>query len=165
VKDGFVVIAGGLAGFGREKRAEEAGFSLLIKEPGVYKLDLCPGISGQPGERLFTLRVRPLSPLVEGGFSAALPLVLRPVYSDDVIRGGVSLKDLRGTLPKSRRATPVIAALDSQGLAAFITVSAGETAILGYRGLSEPEHSPPSVGVVPETGDFFFFSIGGIDAQ
>jgi tRNA(Ile)-lysidine synthase len=149
--DAFVVITGTLAAFRGRKGATETGFSLLIKEPGIYKLDLCPRIETS------TLTVCPLSAGL-GGFIAALPLVLRPAYNDDFIvrvDRRLSLKDLRGSLPKSRRAVPVTAALDSQGVAAFIAVSAGGTTVW--------DRGDPAR--VPKTGDFFFFSIGGIDAQ
>jgi tRNA(Ile)-lysidine synthase len=169
---GFIVIAGVSAGFFGEKRVEETGFSLLIKEPGAYKLTLylrpepsaeCGARGSLPGIRQSgedrTLTVCPLSVVPEdagkNGFIAALPLVLRSAYSDDVIAPGdgrrLSLKELRGTLPKSRRGIPVTVALDSRGLAAFI----GSPGILWRRGAPG--------GTVLKA---FSFSVsGGIDDQ
>jgi tRNA(Ile)-lysidine synthase len=57
------------------KYLTERGFSLLIKEPGVYNLK---GIS---------IRIGLILPAGELGnfFSAALPLLLRPIFKDDYI--------------------------------------------------------------------------------
>jgi tRNA(Ile)-lysidine synthase len=173
LEGGFLVIAGVSAEFRGERRAEEAGFSLLIKEPGVYKLNLHPqpGICRRHGEGVCTLAVYPLSSGTEGtgkdGFVAALPLVLRPGYRDDVIAGEngrrLSLRDMREALPGRERSGPIIAALDSRGLAAFIGLSAGKVVIRGRRGV--PDHAGRSsfpARAALSTGDFFF-SIGGID--
>jgi tRNA(Ile)-lysidine synthase len=156
----FLVVAGVLAGFRGEKRAGEAGFSLLIKEPGVYKLNLCPrpGIYRRHGEGAYTWAVSPLSTGAGGagkdGFTAALPLVLRPAYRDDLMAGEkgrrLSLRDIREALPGPERSGPFTAALDSRGLAAFIGLSSGKAVIRGRRG-------------VPAHGGDFFLSIGGID--
>jgi tRNA(Ile)-lysidine synthase len=169
----FLVIAGVLAGFRGKKRAEEAGFSLLIKEPGVYKLNLHPqpGVSRRHGEGVYTLAVCPLSSWTEeagkAGFIAALPLVLRPGYRDDVIVGEngrrLSLGDIREALPGPERSAPLAAVLDRRGLAAFIGVSGGKAVIRGHRGV--PGHAGRSflpAGAALNPGDFFI-SIGGID--
>jgi tRNA(Ile)-lysidine synthase len=57
------------------KYLTERGFSLLIKEPGVYNL------------KDISIRIGPAPPAGESGnfFSAALPLALRPVFKDDYI--------------------------------------------------------------------------------
>jgi tRNA(Ile)-lysidine synthase len=156
----FLVVTGVLAGFRGKKKAEEAGFSLLIKEPGVYKLNLHPqpGICRRRGEGVCRLAVYPLSSgredVGKDGFAAALPLVLRPPYRDDVMVSGngrrLSPRDIREALPGPERYDPLIVALDFRGLAAFIGLSAGKAVIRGRRAV--PDHA----------GDFFL-SIGGID--
>jgi tRNA(Ile)-lysidine synthase len=169
----FLVLTGVLAGFQGEKRAEEAGFSLLIKEPGVYKLNLYPrpGVPRRHGEGVYTLAVYPLSSGIEDagqdGFTAALPLVLRPAYRDDVITSEngrrLSPRDLREALPIPERSAPLTAALDRRGVAAFIGVSGGKTVIRERRAV--PGHagrSSPPAGAALSRGDFFL-SIGGID--
>jgi tRNA(Ile)-lysidine synthase len=172
LEGGFLVISGVLSAFQGEKRNRETGFSLLIKEPGVYKLSLrpWPGV-WRPGEGVYALAVYPHSSGTEGagrdGFTAALPLVLRPAYRDDVIVRGngrrLSLRDLRESLPGPERSAPFAAALDSRGVAAFIGFSGGKAVVWGCRGVpgSAGQSSPPA-GTDLNTGDFFF-SIGGID--
>jgi hypothetical protein len=98
-----------------------------------------------------------------GGFFAALPLVLRPCFNDDVIinKAGrrVNPEDLRGE--KSSRYSRLICAADSRGVAAFIGLSPGRAVILQSR------------EDAARGGDLFFFrvscgdmgNIGGIDAQ
>ncbi|MDR0997771.1 MAG: tRNA lysidine(34) synthetase TilS [Treponema sp.] len=166
---GFLVITGVLAGLRGKKRVEEAGFSLLIKEPGEYKLNLCPYPGIWPGE--CTLAVYPSSSergRVEGdGFTVSLPLVLRLAWGDDVIVTGpgrrLSRKDIREALPGSDRSAPLGAVLDRRGLAAFIGFSAGKAVILGRRAVPgrAGQGSIPA-GAALNTGDFFL-SIGGID--
>jgi hypothetical protein len=169
----FLVIAGVLAESRGKKRVEEAGFSLLIKEPGVYKLNLCPrsGVSRRYGEGSYTLAVYPLSSGTEeagkDGFTAALPLVLRPAYRDDIIVRGdgrrLSPRDMREALPVSGRSAPLAAVLDRRGVAAFIGVSGGKAVIRGCRGVSgHAGRSSPPAGAALSRGDFFL-SIGGID--
>lgn len=96
-----VVIAPG------KNEISEAGFSLLIKEPGIYRLD-GDVVSG------WVLEVR--SPGKDlrgnGGFYATLPLVLRPGFNGD----GIILK---GKKEKAGRRFS-LAAVDCRGLAAFI---------------------------------------------
>lgn len=82
------------------------GFSLLIKEPGTYKL------TGYP----LSLRCSPARDVTAaGGFFAELPLVLRPSRPDDRI-GAFRALD------RSRRSgyTGCVTAEDPRGAAAFI---------------------------------------------
>jgi tRNA(Ile)-lysidine synthase len=103
----------------------ERGFSLLIKEPGIYKLKWLR-IQAFPGET-----VEPPSPGGTAGFFACPPVALRRCYPGDVVvRRGRSCRgaEIAGD------ATCLIAVEDALGLAAFIagardgsvTVLAGE---------------------------------------
>jgi len=86
----------------KKKECYERGFSLLIKEPGLYNL------------KYISIEVRPLpAHEEEGAFAAALPLVFRRSFKDDFLT--VNGKKIRGNL-KDRR----ICALDVFGTAAFI---------------------------------------------
>jgi tRNA(Ile)-lysidine synthase len=106
----------------------ERGFSLLIKKPGVYKLNwLCirafPGQTGEAAE--------PPSPAGAAGFFACPPVALRRWQPGDiVVRRG---RPCRGT-DTGGDAESLVAVEDALGLAAFIagardgsvTVLAGE---------------------------------------
>lgn len=129
VKGPHIVIVSG------KNQVGEAGFSLLIKEPGIYKLerDLVSG---------FSLEVRALNPGISEvspgkelgfggirGFYAALPLVLRPGFNGDFIivkdkkdksDRRLSLADVRGRREFSIDCGAVSAAVDCRGVAAFI---------------------------------------------
>jgi hypothetical protein len=144
----------------------------LIKEPGEYKLNLCPRPgTRRHGEGVCALAVYPLSSggerVERDGFVVALPLVLRPACRDDVIVTGggrrLSRKDIWEALPDPDRSAPLSAVLDRRGLAAFIGFSAGKAAILGRRAAPgrSGQGSLPA-GADLNTGDFFL-SIGGID--
>ena len=86
----------------KKKECHESGFSLLIKEPGLYNL------------KYISIEVRPLAPRdEEGAFAAALPLVFRRSFKDDFLT--VNGKKIRGNLKDNR-----ICALDVFGTAAFI---------------------------------------------
>jgi tRNA(Ile)-lysidine synthase len=127
----------------RQKQGLEAGFSLLIKEPGPYKLKTAAG-------KTMCLRVSEGGGT--GGFFARLPLVLRFAGKDDVVngRGG---KRLTRRLAAGKAATVVYAAQDGAGVAAFIVVCP-ESAVILRR------EAPPG-------GELFFCdcNIGGIDVQ
>jgi tRNA(Ile)-lysidine synthase len=90
-------------------RIEETGFSLLIKEPGIYKLK--------------RLSIRAFSERNTGvaGFFAAPPLVIRQNYPEDyIIQGG---RKRRGAESARKAGFPVfglITAEDSRGPVAFI---------------------------------------------
>jgi tRNA(Ile)-lysidine synthase len=86
----------------KKKEYYERGFSLLIKEPGLYNL------------KYISIEVRPLTARdEEGAFAAALPLVFRRSFKDDFLT--VNGKKIRGNL-KDRQ----VCALDVFGAAAFI---------------------------------------------
>ncbi|GHU88049.1 hypothetical protein FACS189476_04490 [Spirochaetia bacterium] len=104
----------------------EAGFSLLIKEQGIYKLknDIVSGFSLE----VCPFKVRESVALSAGkeranGFYTALPLVLRPAFNDDfiILKTGqrLSLADVRGRT-EFKNGTLISAAVDCRGVAAFI---------------------------------------------
>jgi tRNA(Ile)-lysidine synthase len=124
----------------------ETGFSLLIKEPGLYKLKELTVECVPPGE----IRGRE-------GFFAELPLVFRRNYGDDyIIKAG-----LRRYWPKMggrvfrSQFTEVITAADVRGAAAFIGAGRDVFTILLCR---------EDRGIAYTGQDFFFFIVsGGID--
>ena len=82
--------------------AYESGFSLLIKEPGLYNL------------KNISIEVRPFSACnKESAFLAALPLVFRRGYKDDFLI-------VRGKKTHGGSAKNLISAVDVFGTAAFI---------------------------------------------
>ena len=86
----------------KRKGHYESGFSLLIKEPGLYNL------------KKISIEVRPFSAQNgEDTFTAALPLVFRRAFKDDffIVRG----KKKSGNFAKN-----LISAVDVSGTAAFI---------------------------------------------
>jgi tRNA(Ile)-lysidine synthase len=96
----------------------ESGFSLLIKESGLYNLnniriEVCPA-SAQDGEN---------------SFIAALPLVFRQCFKDDIIENTGRKINKQGL-----KDNPIISVVDKQGIAAFI----GSKGILAKRELPEP---------------------------
>lgn len=115
--------------------SQEAGFSLLIKAPGSYKLrgiffEVLPVLSAGHTEA------------AGRGFYAALPLVLRE------ISGGETLVQ-RGKkiVPGDLKAPPgadVFCAVDVFGTAAFISAAGGGALALSGR------ERPPAAGSVPE---------------
>jgi hypothetical protein len=95
----------------------ESGFSLLIKEKGLYNLnniqiEVCQA-SAQDGENSFT---------------AVLPLVFRQYFKDDVIEN-IGKKVNKQSLKNDR----IISVVDKQGIAALI----GSNGILAKRELPE----------------------------
>jgi tRNA(Ile)-lysidine synthase len=137
----------------RKRLAGDWGFSLLIKEPGFYKLK---GLS---------IRVSGPSVSNEGteepGFFAEFPLVLRRNSTDDYIAQGKSRRRAVDMVKKNEDAGyTLISAEDPSGIAAFIGLSRHETSfqdcsILLIR--EEEEHRVTKDGL-------FFFSIGGRNA-
>jgi tRNA(Ile)-lysidine synthase len=123
------------------------GFSLLIKEPGVYKL------------KRLTIRVSGRSVYDEGrkqdGFFAALPLVLRRNCSDDYIDQGKGKRRIGDLAQKDGTVhyADMISAEDASGIAAFIGLSRKDSSVLLTRENGRRE-----------TEGLFFFSIGGRDA-
>jgi tRNA(Ile)-lysidine synthase len=85
----------------KRKECHESGFSLLIKEPGLYNL------------KNISIEVCLPARDEEGGFTAALPLVFRRTFKDDffIVKG----RKIRGNLKDSQ-----VCALDVFGTAAFI---------------------------------------------
>ncbi|MDR0387988.1 MAG: tRNA lysidine(34) synthetase TilS [Treponema sp.] len=111
----------------RIKAYGEEGFSLLIKEPGSYKL------KGYPLTlRCLPEKEGPLSP--ENSFCAGLPLVLRPSRPEDRM-GGVQGVSRRKALDRTRGSeyTGSITAEDFRGIAAFIGTSRDGAAVIADR--------------------------------
>ncbi|MDR2101239.1 MAG: tRNA lysidine(34) synthetase TilS, partial [Treponema sp.] len=138
-----------VAVFPGKRRSYTEGFSLLIKEPGVYNLK---GLS---------IEVRPAVSRRLGGntFAAELPLVFRKKLGDDYIlyrghkRRPAKFLNKQG-LPEDG---DVITAEDTRGNAAFIGLGRNGPSLLMCR---------EERGESAESG--FFFSItttGGIDVQ
>jgi tRNA(Ile)-lysidine synthase len=140
---------GGTVRVFRKSPVRDWGFSLLIKEPGVYKLKgltiRVTGPSVYSGEK------------AEPGFFAGLPLVLRRNYADDYIERGKSKRRAGDVIKKSGAPdyTGIISAEDPAGIAAFIGIGRNDCSIL----LLRQEKGP---GVTKD--GLFFFTIGGIDA-
>ncbi|MDR3248961.1 MAG: tRNA lysidine(34) synthetase TilS [Treponema sp.] len=134
------------------KEAVEAGFSLLIKEPGLYKLE--SGVGEIVAIRVIRSGFAPLEGGEGPGFYATLPLLLRFAQADDVIalRGG---RRKAGALFGNGDDVVVYAAQDMTGLAAFVGVRSGGAVILRQR----------ERGEAAPNGEWFFCNIGGIDAQ
>jgi tRNA(Ile)-lysidine synthase len=159
---GFCRIAAGPEGVSIfRRRGAGAGFSLLIKGPGLYKLE---GITGAGSNRGAVLRVweRGESPSAgrpgeEGGFFAALPLVLRPFCPGP---GGLSFKDLKGRGEISGTWIEAVSGPCFQDIA-VAQDAAGPAALIGV--------SPRGAVILwkqktRDRGDFFFCDVGGIDA-
>jgi tRNA(Ile)-lysidine synthase len=109
----------------------EKGFSLLIKEPGLYTLEwFSIACTGHPREG-------------GGGFFAELPLVLRRSWNDDYDGDRLNIGRLSGT--------DIISALDRRGPAAFIGMKGGKLTVLPW---GEKD------GMIP-SGAFFFYLIAG----
>jgi tRNA(Ile)-lysidine synthase len=135
---GFIVIC-------RRKPEGEAGFSLLIKGPGLYNL-VYGADRRRDREKPVVLRVCGGEPSSREtgerrGFFATLPLVIRPARPGDVIPPGADPG--RGV---------VYVAQDARGLVALIAPCPGGAALRVRRELQPG-------------GGLFFCDIGGIDAQ
>ncbi|GHV67194.1 hypothetical protein AGMMS49928_03670 [Spirochaetia bacterium] len=107
------------------------GFSLLIKEPGIYKL-----------EELIVEAVSGVSAQGKAAFYARLPLVLRPWHKDDRI-------NRRAATPAAQGAEQVLTAEDSAGLAAFISRKKRGVEILLRR---EGEQDAPEIFLITISG-------------
>jgi tRNA(Ile)-lysidine synthase len=130
----------------RGKISSEEGFSLLIKEPGIYKLDkyllvlrCMPEEKGGdriPGIKEKDSGVKERASGTRGSFRAGLPLVLRPSRSDDRISGtdGISR-----SLDRSRHSgyTGYITAEDCCGTATFIGMGKDGAVVLTGRGKND----------------------------
>jgi tRNA(Ile)-lysidine synthase len=125
----LVILAAG------DGKPHEAGCSLLIKAPGLYKLggvtfELRPvfktGDRESPGE----------------GFFTALPMILRRSFSGDrLLLGGRKT----GPADMKRPAAGLLCAADTSGIAAFIGLEGpGQAALLLTR---ETEKNGPSAGI------------------
>jgi tRNA(Ile)-lysidine synthase len=151
--DTVILSAGG-------NQAHETGFSLLIKEPGRYKLD---GVSAD-GISIEVMRPFSRSKGEGSGFFAGLPLVLRPSYSDDYIRKADRRVSKSTALVRKRSSeyTDSITALDAQGVAAFIGTRANGWRVL----LGREENGTESAQAEAINKGFFFFTVsGGIDVH
>jgi tRNA(Ile)-lysidine synthase len=162
---GFCRISAGRAGTVSISRRPggEAGFSLLIKGPGLYKLGGIAGCGANPGAGA-ALRVRekgdfPAPPEEDGGFFAALPLVLRPFRPGGEWSGFNGLEAPGGKKISLRRLQSVPAhcfqdmfiAQDAAGPAALIGLFPRGALVVWNRKTRNP-------------GDFFCCGTGGIDA-
>jgi tRNA(Ile)-lysidine synthase len=121
---------------GNVRRDGEAGFSRLIKEGGVYKLeDLGLIISVEPPAAAAPRLENGSIPGAEGegrGFFAALPLVLRGhLPGDFIIRSG-RRRLLAKALDRAQRSryTDIISAEDSAGIAAIIGAGPEKSTVL-----------------------------------
>jgi tRNA(Ile)-lysidine synthase len=168
---------GGYVSVFRRNRTSEAGFSLLIKGPGLYKLNRGVGCESGIGEtalfRVSGRRESPAAPWIDGPggpgggerrvFFAALPLALRAAQGDDrVLWKGkrIALRDLalgesddtgsREGRPLNRGCLDTVVAQDAAGPAAFIRLSPTGAVILWRR-------------EIPPNGELFLCDIGGID--
>jgi tRNA(Ile)-lysidine synthase len=117
-------------------KVREAGFSLLIKEPGLYKLggvrfEVLPGL--HTGDRE-----------AGKGFCAALPLLVRRCLSGDRLRRGGG-KTGPGDLGAA--VSGALCVVDARGIAAFIGPVPGGPALLLGREDIEAEKSGPWTGV------------------
>jgi tRNA(Ile)-lysidine synthase len=121
-----------------KRRSWEEGFSLLIKEPGLYKLK---GI---------VIECTSSPPPGKGSFSAALPLALRRRFKDDTIRRRAYKEPGAGSGgplgPPPGFQYTCISALDAEGVAAFI---GGERGTAGFGIIASREENP-------KPGRFFF---------
>jgi tRNA(Ile)-lysidine synthase len=94
----------------------ESGFSLLIKEPGLYKLkrvtiEVKPGLYREAKKAGPETKL-PNSPETAKGFSACLPLLVRRSLSGDCI--------VKGELPSRGKDTELLSVIDRRGIAAII---------------------------------------------
>jgi hypothetical protein len=123
------------------KSCGEEGFSLLIKEPGIYKLKGYPLI-------LRCLSDREGTSGLGSSFRAELPLVLRPSRPDDRT-GGVNGVSWRKAIDRARSSvyTDSITVEDCRGIAAFIGIGRGRAAVIADRNGSDSARG----------GNFFFF--------
>ena len=164
---------GGIVSIFRRSGGAEAGFSLLIKGPGLYKLKGIAGLGADSGPKA-VLRVRekgnsPACPGEEQGFFAALPLVLRPYHSfrpggaagtgksgrfsfkAPRLGGGKENSGMRIRSVSASCFRDIVIAQDAAGPAALIGLSPRGAVMLWKRKM-------------PDFGDFFFCGIGGVDA-
>lgn len=149
-KNGFVFLSKPL------KSSSERGFSLLIKEPGLYTLK--GKLLGLKKSSCLTIKVWAGNECGAEGrfeenavFSAKLPAVLRSHRPGDrIIRGGHKRR-LSDILDASARSEckGIISVCDADGLSAFIAIGSGLTVLAGDKG--------DAIGI----GCFFEF--GGLD--
>jgi tRNA(Ile)-lysidine synthase len=139
IKSGMVIISGEKSG------ASQEGFSLLIKEPGLYKLNSV------------AFEVLSVSPAASGkdggvGFFVTLPFVLRrSLKSDGIIKAGRRIR--AADFGKAVSTGMLISAVDREGIAAFIAVCNGNAKI-------------EAAGAAAENGLYFkVITSGGIDVQ
>ena len=127
-----------------DNRTREAGFSLLIKAPGLYKLK---GV---------TLELSPeFHPEREtAGFFVFLPMIVRRSFSSDRLVRETRKSGLSGLKPGK---STVLCAVDASGIAAFISVDLRGCALVsGRRGEPEAEkrRGPCGSGEFSESGGF-----------
>ncbi|MDR2746946.1 MAG: tRNA lysidine(34) synthetase TilS [Treponema sp.] len=166
---GFCRVSAG-GGKGRvsifRRTGGERGFSLLIKGPGLYKLEGIAGLGSYSGAALRVLERENSSSCTgkERGFFAALPLVLRPFHPGDGAgelgrfnrkglkpRGGKEISGMRTQSVPVPCFQDMLVAQDAAGPAALIGLSPRGVVMLWNRETREGE-------------DSFFCGIGGIDA-
>jgi tRNA(Ile)-lysidine synthase len=135
-----------------KKAVFESGFSLLIKEPGLYNLK---GIGIEVRPFFEPEKQSDTSHDTRCSFSAGFPLVFRPGFKDDSLVSA-GKKIMCGDLAKGL----IISAVDRFGTAAFI----------GLKGIMFKRDAllvPPSAGRYAESGalhgqEFFLVTIGSI---
>jgi tRNA(Ile)-lysidine synthase len=150
-------------GFVRVRRAGkpvlERGFSLLIKEPGLYTLKsaaLNGAFSRAFGEEGFVFRLE--SPPWEGDpgrgrrFPVFCPLVLRPALGDDFILKAGRKRCLSRILDRKIRShyTDIITVEDFQGPAAFVGLRGKDGDVLLSREEQGEGIPGPCFFVIPE---------------
>jgi tRNA(Ile)-lysidine synthase len=147
----------------------EAGFSLLIKGPGLYRLKGIAGLRANSGAalRVWKKGENPSArqPGEGRGFFAALPLILRPFRPGDAAAAGGGRFNFKNLKPHGgkeisgmqTRSVPaysfqnIVVAQDAAGFAALIGLSLNGAVMLWNRETRDP-------------GDFSFCGIGGVDA-
>ena len=95
----------------KRKVFSESGFSLLIKEPGLYNL------------KMISVKVDTFTAREDDGFFAFLPLVLRRSFAGDfIVKNGrkITRRRLKKRRLKRHLKENLISALDKYGTAAFI---------------------------------------------
>jgi tRNA(Ile)-lysidine synthase len=112
---------------GTDKTAQEAGFSLLIKAPGLYKLK---GVVVEFSPEVYSAGHEG----AEEGFVVSLPVVLRRIYRDDYLM--VSGRKFGAADLKNRTDRLLLCAADAAGIAAFIGAGSGGPVVLWRRGSS-----------------------------
>ncbi|MDR0555280.1 MAG: tRNA lysidine(34) synthetase TilS [Treponema sp.] len=133
-------------------RRGEAGFSLLIKAPGRYKLK-------ETGVELT------LGSIETGeGFYGGLPLIVREVFPEDCVYTAARRLSKTTVFERARRSgyTGLVSAEDFRGVAAIIGLNGNNAAVVARR---EEPGSPFAHGLSFFTLKFPVGKTGGLDVQ